>query len=88
MLKPARTAPKNLDVADYLRPAARARVAVLQRSNKRLSLRFPISLLIVFLFMLQAQKASGNDARREFQCSDGNERLTLYVSEQKHGAST
>jgi hypothetical protein len=87
MLKSVRSVLRKAGAADYLHPVARARVAALQRSNKRLALRFPISLLIVFSFMLQGQAALGNDAKREFQCSEGNEKLTLYMSEQKQGAS-
>jgi hypothetical protein len=42
----------------------------------------------VFSSTLQGQDALGNDAKREFQCSEGNERLTLYIGDgQKQGAS-
>src|ERR1700680_3082554 len=64
MLKSVRSVLRKAGAADYLHPVARARVAALQRSNKRLALRFPISLLIVFSFMLQGQAALGNDAKR------------------------
>jgi hypothetical protein len=79
MPKSVRFMAKNCVAAACSRPSARAGAAVSRRFNRMLELGFVVSLSIALFVAQSWWPAFGTEQKKEILCSDGNDKLTLYL---------